>query len=361
MQEEKQTVPIDRLRDLALLRSIVTPVAAVAVSFVLGGLLLLLTGHSPIAAYAGLFRGAFGNANAFAGTLMTTTPLIFSALSFLIAYKAGLFNAGNEGQLLVGAFAAALVGAAFGRVPAVLYIPLVVLTGFAAGALWGLIPAVWRLYWGINELVTTLMMNYVASLLTDYLTLNVFRSPTVQTGTNTQTIAMLPAARLSSIFPPYHVTLALPFGIAAALIVSWFLYSTVGGYQLRMAGQQPEFARYGGISVRRTRILAMVLSGGLAGIGGAAQVAGIFYAYVTPFTVGLGFNGVLIALLVRGNALLVPPVAFFFGALQSGALNMQIFTNVSRYIIGVLTTLFILLASVQKARFSMSTRIGSGD
>ncbi len=94
--------------------------------------------------------------------------------------------------------------------------------------------------------------------------------------------------------------------------------------------------------------MAMILSGGLAGVGGAAQVAGIFYAYVTPFTVGLGFNGVLIALLVRGNALLVPPVSFFFGALQSGALNMQIFTNVSQYIIGVLTALFILLASARR-------------
>ncbi len=337
--------------DASLVASIAMPFIAVAVSFVLGGVLLLLTGHDPIQAYGGLFRGAFGNANALAGTLMTTTPLIFSALSFLIAYKAGLFNAGNEGQLLVGAFAAALTGAAVGGLPSVFSVLLVLVTGFAAGALWGIIPAIWKLYWGINELVTTLMMNYVASLLTDYLTLNVFRSPTVQTGTNTQTIAMLPAARLGSIFPPYHVTLALPLGVALAIVVYWYLHATVGGYQLRMSGQQPVFARYGGISVRRTRLSAMVLSGGLAGLGGAVQVAGIFYAYVTPFTVGLGFNGVLIALLVRGNALLVPLAAFFFGALQSGALNMQIFTSVSRYIIGVLTALFILLASVQKAGF----------
>jgi general nucleoside transport system permease protein len=354
---QAQAIKLDRSR----LASIAAPFAAVAVSFLLGGVLLLLTGHNPFHAYGGLLRGAFGNANALAGTLMTTTPLIFSALSFLIAYKAGLFNAGNEGQLLVGAFAAALVGAAFGGLPAALYLPLVLVAGFAAGALWGIVPAVWKLFWGINELVTTLMMNYVASLLTDYLTLNVFRSPTVQTGTNTQTIAMAPAARLGSIFPPYHVTMALPLGVAAALIVFWFLYYTVGGYQLRMSGQQPGFARYGGISVRQTRLFAMVLSGGLAGLGGAVQVAGIFHAYVTPFTVGLGFNGVLIALLVRGNALLVPPVAFFFGALQSGALNMQIFTNVSRYIIGVLTALFILLASVQNAGLSTRGLFRTGD
>ncbi len=327
-------------------------IISILFSFAIGAILLLITGQNPIDAYQGLFQGAFGSNNAFAGTLTTTTPLIFSALSFLVAFRAGIFNAGNEGQLLMGAFFAAWMGFSFNNIPQIIHIPLVLLAGALGGAVWSFFPAIWRLYLGVNEIVTTLMMNFVARLLNDYLVFYVFRSPTVQAGTNAQTSTMAPNAVFPSLFPPYQVTFALPLGIVIAVLIFWILYRTVFGYNLRMSGQQSNFAQYGGISVKRTRLFAMLISGGLAGLGGAAQVAGVFHAYVSPFTDGLGFNGVLISLLVRNNPLLVPLSALLFGALQSGALKMQIFTNVSRYIIGVLTGTFILFASAQQLGFS---------
>jgi general nucleoside transport system permease protein len=337
---------------LGVLKPLLPITTAVVLAFLAGALLLISTGQNPIPAFAGLFQGAVGNRNAIAGTLTTTTPLIFSALSFLVAYRAGIFNAGNEGQLLIGAIFASVAGFSFPGLPSFLYIPVVLLAGALGGALWSFLPAIWRLYLGVNELVTTLMMNYIATLLNGFLVMNVWRSSTVQPGTNAQTITMNPNAIFPSLFPPYAVTLALPLGILLAILIHWVLFRTVWGYELRMSGQQPLFADYGGVSVRNMRLLAMLLSGALAGLGGAAQVGGVFHAYVNPFTEGLGFNGVLIALLVHNNALLIPVGAFFFGALQSGALKMQIFTNVSRYIIGVLTATLILFTSTQQLGFS---------
>jgi simple sugar transport system permease protein len=359
--ENKQILKSNFLDKFKILKPALPIVIAVILAFLAGALLLISTGQNPLPAYAGLIQGAFGNKNAVAGTLTTTTPLIFSALSFLVAARAGIFNAGNEGQLLIGGMFAAVAGFSFPNLPNYLYIPVVLIAGAIGGALWGFFPAVWRLYLGVNELVTTLMMNYIAALLNAFLVMNVWRSSTVQQGTNAQTISMDPNAILPSIFPPYAVTLALPLGILLAILIHWVMYRTVWGYKLRMSGQQPEFSEYGGISVKRTRLVAMLLSGALAGLGGAAQVGGVFHTYVNPFTEGLGFNGVLIALLVRNNALLVPVGAFFFGALQSGALKMQIFTNVSRYIIGVLTATVILFASAQQfnlfKKFSFSSFI----
>lgn len=349
--ESKTVVPWFR-RLAHWMRGALPIIVAVLVSFGIGAILLLLTGQNPIDAYKGLWEGAFGSRSAFAGTLTTTTPLIFSALAFLFAFRAGVFNAGTEGQLLIGAFLSAWVGFSIVGLPAFIHIPLLLLAGALGGALWAFLPGIWRIYFGVNEIVTTLMMNYIAVLLNDFLTLNVFRNPSVQPGTNAQTPDLAASATLPSLLPPYAVTLALPLGILLAILIYWLLYKTVFGYELRMRGQQENFARYGGISTNRAAFYAMLISGALAGLGGAAQVAGVFHAYVTPFTTGLGFNGVLIALLIANNPLAVPIGAFFFGALQSGALKMQIFTEVSRYIIGVLTGTFVLLASAQQLGIS---------
>lgn len=347
------------LREIAQrLRGALPIFVSVLVSFGIGAVLLLLTGQNPIDAYRGLWEGAFGSRNAFAGTLTATTPLIFSALAFLIAFRAGVFNAGTEGQLLIGAFWAAWAGFSISGLPPVIHIPIVFLAGVVGGALWAFLPGLWRIYFGVNEIVTTLMMNYIAVLLNNYLVLNVFRNPAVQPGTNAQTPNLAAAATLPSLFPPYAVTLALPLSIVLAVALYWLLHRTVFGYELRMGGQQPNFARYGGISTKRAALSAMLMSGALAGLGGAAQVGGVFHAYVTPFTEGLGFNGVLIALLTKNNPLAAPIGSFFFGALQSGALKMQIFTDVSRYIIGVLTGTFVLFASAQHMGFLQRGALG---
>jgi ABC-type uncharacterized transport system permease subunit len=334
-------------------RRLVLPVAGISLAVVLAGLVssivLLATGQSPVDAARGLWDGAFGGRQETLATLAQTTPLIFAALSFMFAFRAGIFNAGGQGQIVMGAFAAAWVGAAapFRGLPAGVHIPLVVLAGAVGGAAWSLPPILLRIFAGTNEILTTLMMSYIAALLNDYLVQSVFRAPNIQPGTNAQTPLISHSAKFPTLFSGSQVTFLLPLGVAAAAAIWAFYRATVPGYELNMFGKGPAVARSGGIGTRRVMLTAMLASGALAGIAGAEAVGGVFYADITPFTSDLGFNGILAALLVGNVPLLIPFAALFFGAVQQGGLGLQIFTPISQYIAGILTATVIVFASAR--------------
>lgn len=342
-----QGVPVNVLS--ALVRGLGAargPIVAIVLAFAAAALLVLVTGKDPVEASRALIQGSVGTPSAIAGTLALATPLIFSALAFAVAFRGSMFNAGVEGQLLVGAFASAVVGFSF-QLPPVLHIALLLLAGALGGAIWALLPAIWRVAVGANEIVTTLMMNFVAIALTDYFVLYPFRAAG-QSGSAIKTASIAVSAELPRIWPPYNVTIALPIAVVCAFAAWFALRRFVFGYEVRMVGTAPGFARASGIDPGRRQIAVMLISGALAGLGGAAQVGGVFHAFVSPFASNLGFNGVLVALLVGNSALGIPPAAFFIAALQSGAITMELTTTISRYIVGALIAIIIVFVSARR-------------
>lgn len=322
-------------------------VLAVVLAAGVGALVLTLVGEDPIAAYQALIEGAVGSPSSLQATLAQTTPVMLAALSFVVAFRAGIFNAGGQGQVVMGAFAAALVGSAsaLADLPGPLHVALVVLGGAVGGALWSLPPVLFKVWWGTNEILTSLMLTYVAALLNDYLVQGPFRASSVQPGSNAQTESLLESAEFPQLVAGSQVTFLLPAGVILALLIWWGMRSTTLGYEMRFHGQAPQAALSGGMPTKRIMITAMLLSGALAGVAGAAIVGGVFGADITPFPPDIGFNGILAALLVGTQPLLVPFSAFLFGALAQGGLGLQIFTGVSQYIALILTATVIIFAA----------------
>lgn len=343
----------------SMLRSILPVVTAVLAALAAGAMLILISGHNPLVAYLELFRGAFiGRAN-LANTLQATTPLLYTGLSFMIAFRAGIFNSGGDGQLMVGALAATVAGVLIRGWPAHLHVPLAMGAGILAGAVWALVPALVRLRYGANEIISTMMMNFVALYLTDYLVQNHFKGSGV-IGTTAATPRILASAQLASIMPPYLVTAALPAGILLAILLHAILRRTVYGYEINITGTNSTVAEYAGISVFRVMLTAMLVSGGVAGLGGATLIMGVQKRFVTPFVSTLGLNGIIACLLGRNRPLGVVVGAFFLGALQSGGLFLQYRTFVSERIILVLSGLIILfVTATELTRFSGRTEEGA--
>jgi len=338
-------------RQPALLRRPVPPavwraawvLTAIVLAAVVGGLVLAAVGEDPVGAYQGLFDGAFGTAGETRATLAQTTPLILAALSFVVAFRSGIFNAGGQGQVVMGAFTAAAVGSsALGDLPGPLAVPVVVAAGALGGALWSLPPVLFKVWWGTNEILTSLMATYVASLLNDYLVQGPFRAESVQPGANAQTESLRENAVLPALLPGSQVTILLPVAVALAVLAWWAFRRTTLGYELRLQGESPLAARSGGVATNRIMITGMLLSGAIAGVAGAAVVGGVFHAQISPFPPDIGFNGILAALLVGASPLLTPLAALLFGALSQGGLGLQIFQGVSQYIALVLTATVIL-------------------
>jgi simple sugar transport system permease protein len=325
----------------AMLRAAVVPVAAVLVALVIGAIIIAISGSNPLEAYTALLRGGLGNARALGRTLEKATPLIFGGLAISLAFKGGLFNIGAQGQLLFGAIVAAYVGFAFQGLPAIVHIPLALLAGALTGALWGAIPGALKAYTGAHEVITTIMLNFVAINLTDWLADGPWkdRSPG-------NIVARTPAVADSAALPEIgNVPLGILIAVLVAALVWWMIGRSTLGFDLRTVGQNPSAALYAGMSVRRVTILAMVASGFLAGLGGAVETLGVVGRFQPGFNVGLGFTAITIALLARTNPLGVIPAALLIGAMQAGASRMQFDSGVSPEIIDVVQALILFFVA----------------
>lgn len=336
-------------RNLGLLRASGRTAMAIGFALLVAALVLIGTRQSPWVAAQGIFQGAFGSSITTLSTLALATPLIFSALSFAFGFRAGIFNAGGQGQFEMGAFLAAWAGFSpwFSAWPGYAHVPLVILAGAVGGALWSLPPILWKIYAGMNEILTTLMMSYVASLLNQYLVLNVFRAANLQPGANAQTSPLVHAAQFPVLFPQSQVTLMLPLALGMAIGLWVFYRWSILGYEFTMVGKGEALAESSGLPVKRLKIMAMLGSGALAGLAGATVVGGVFMADVTPIGGSVGFNGILAALLAGNTPIGIPLTAMFFGAIQNGGLGLQIFTPVSRYISDVVMAAIIIFASAR--------------
>ncbi len=322
------------------------PILAVVAALLVGVLFILWVGKDPILAYKALWRVTFGSTRNTLETLVDTVPLIFTGLSVALAFRCGLFNIGGEGQYLVGSLAAAVAGYALPGLPAVVHIPLVLLAGFAAGGLWAALPGWLKARFGIHEVINTIMMNYISLYFVHWLVIAHLKDPT---NLSQRTPKILESAVLPNLLQNTRFHLGFFVALLVALGVYFLLWRTIAGYEIRAVGLAPAAAEYGGISVARNIILAMVLSGGLAGLAGAVQVAGISLAYYDGAGfVGYGFNGIAVALLGRNHPAGVLVGALLFGALgRGGVRGMQAIADVPKSMIGVVQAAIIFFIAAE--------------
>jgi len=350
-----------------LARELLFPLLAVIAAFIIGGLIILAIGDNPFEVYRLLLSSAFGLYDALGNftfdnwgyTLFYATPLIFTGLAVALAFKCGLLNIGAEGQLYVGAFAAAWVGITFARVPGLALVPLALLAAIVVGGVWGAIPGVLKARFGSHEVINTIMLNFVAVGLLSYLTQRHYKAvgdPIMQT---VPIAGQAHIARFHALLAPVGINFPqrIPLNVAfllallACFIVWVFLWRTKWGYEIRAVGSNPAAAEYGGINVKRQIVLAMALSGALAGMVGINEVLGYRYRYYHDFsggTASYGFTGIAVALLGRNHPVGIVLAAILFGALIRGGLFVDIFTeNVSKDLVQVLQAIIILFVAME--------------
>ncbi len=319
------------------------PLGAIAGATILAGFFLLLLGADPAAALRALARGAFGDAVALENTLIRTGPLVLVGLGMALAFRCGVWNIGGEGQLYAGALAAtaAAVGTGF-ALPASVALPLILLSGLAAGAAWGAVAGVLKVSRGVSEVLSTLMLNFIAILAVAW----AVGGPLQETAATYPQSGAFPAAARLPLMPGTH---RLHAGLACALLLPpllWlFLFRSAAGLRLRAVGLAPRVARYAGISPGRETLRVLVLSGSLAGLAGAIEVAGVTGRLFQNLSPGYGFTAIAVALLARLHPLGVLPAALFFAALASGSGAMQRSAGVPSVTVQVIEAGVILLSA----------------
>jgi general nucleoside transport system permease protein len=317
---------------------------------VIGAIIIMLSGSSfqeMLEAYKALLVGSVGSLRAISATLTEATPLILTGLCAAIAFRAGLFNIGGEGQLLIGGMCAVLVGFSFSGLPAYVHLPLAIIAGLVGGALYGFIPGLLKAKTGAHEVIVTIMLNYISYLLVGYL----LKSALFQREGRNDPISksVEPSAQMPALLhwldPAMKVHLGLFIALGAAWFVWWLLFRTTTGFEFRAVGANPSAARYAGMSVTKVYILVMVIAGGLAGLAGAGQVLGVLNRASPGFSAGLGFDGLAVALLGRSNPWGVVGAALLFGGLTAGGQTMQASTDVGIDLISVIQALIIIFVA----------------
>lgn len=301
---------------------LLAPAMALLLAMAAGHLLILAYGASPRQVFGVLLEGTWGNAYGIGQVLFKATPLILTGLAVALPFRAGLFNIGAEGQVVLGALATAVLGWALpAATPALIAVPLCAVAGFTAGALWGGLPGALKARFGAHEVISTIMLNFVALALVNYLVARHLHVPETL-----HTPAIIEAARMTRLsvwFSALHgsaVSTALLAALAAAGGCWWFLFHTPLGYELRVQGHSAPAARAAGISSLRASVLALALGGGLAGLVGMGAVQGHKYYFEEGFSGGIGFMGIAVALLGRNHPVGVVLAALLFGTLSQGGL-----------------------------------------
>ena len=369
------------------LQILLVPALAVLTGFIIGAIVIVLSNDAVIAAYrnffnapgaavaatwnavatayGALFRGSIGSIPdifrgiqsysatgdskplllaiyPFTESLATVTPYILAGLAVAVGFKCGLFNIGAEGQFGIGALCSAFVGYSIHGLPWFIHLPLALLAGAAGGALWGAIPGLLKGLTGAHEVVTTIMMNYISFRLSDWLLNGPMKAP----GYRPLTSVVENSAMLPRFFPePLRFNWGFILALVIAGFVYWFLFKTTLGFEIRAVGANPDGARYAGMNIVRNFVIAMTLSGGLAGLAGATQVLGIDHWVGQGFSAGYGFDSIAIALLGQSHPLGVVLAALLWGTLRSGATSMQSLAGVPIEIISIIQGLVIVFVA----------------
>lgn len=346
----------------SLLQELLIPSLAVLSGLIIGAIIIGLSGANVLDAYGALFTGSFGSLTEliagiqnytatgdqteflksiypFTESLVAATPYILAGLSVAIGFRCGLFNIGAEGQLLIGSLSAVFVGYSVKGLPAFIHLPLALLAGAVGGAVWGMIPGYLKARFGAHEVVNTIMMNWIAFRLSDWLLSGPMKSP----GFRPVTQNVLATAELPRFFDaPLRFNWGFVLALVMAYAVYWFLFKTTLGFEIRSVGASPDAAKYAGMNIIRNFVFVMALAGGLAGLAGATQVLGVDHWVGQGFSAGYGFDAIALALLGKSHPFGVVLAALLFGFLRSGATDMQSMAGIPIDIISIIQGLIIV-------------------
>ena len=327
-------------------------IASVLLAAAIGGILLKMFGLSATAGLKGLIVGSFGSLSAIDTTLFMATPIIGTGLAVAVAQQAGLFNIGAEGQLFLGAFAAALVGIYLGHLPSIIVIPTAFLAGALAGSTVAALAAALKNWFGAHEVITTIMLNFIAIEFTSYLVNYHFQVPD---GLAPQTREIGPSAVLPPLFRGYQVSGMLFVALLFLGFYAVIIYRSKLGFEIRAVGASVGASEAAGINPYRTRLVAMVLSGAFAGIAGAGEVLGNFGRFIDRFSPGYGFDGVTVAVMGQGHPLGILSGAVVVGGLRSAGTYLDLFTKIPIDFAVLLQGLIILFITAPRLIESIAT------
>ncbi len=327
----------------------VVSLVAVILALVIGAVILAIIGGNPFRAYAHIAGAAFGDIGVFSDTLVKATPLIFTGTACAVAFKMKLWNIGAEGQFLMGALGASIVilaGIVSEEAPKLVILIAMGLGGFLFGALWGFIPGILKARLRVNEIITTLMLNYIALALLNYFIFGVWSEGGFQMTRMFERSAWMP--RLADYASEFPILRGLTthggfiLAVIVAIIVWYIMFRSLWGYEIRLIGDNPRAAEYAGIKITRNTVLVLMLSGAIAGLGGMSEIAGVIHRLQASISPGYGFTGIIIAWLAKLNPIIVIPVSILFGGLLLAGREIQP-SGVPRLIQGII--LFMLIAS----------------
>lgn len=326
---------------------VVVPIFAVIVALIVGALIMLATAVdiSTIGkSYLALLQGSVGSLNAISETLTSAIPLVLAGLGLALGFRAGLFNIGAEGQIVVGGIVAVIFGFSFPNMPWILHLPLALLAGAVAGGLYASIAGWLRAATGAHEVISTIMLNLISYRLLDYmLGLGWVQRPGRADPVSRSVFESAELPRLlTAIDPNLRVHAGIFVMIGAVILVYWLLFKTKTGFEFRASGENPDAARYAGMRASLTIVLAMATAGALAGLAGANQVLGVLERATPGFSAGIGFTAISVALLGRSHPVGVLFAGLLFGALEAGGRQMQVDAGVSIDLIGIIQALIIV-------------------
>lgn len=317
---------------------------------ILGMVLILIQGANPVEAFSALINGAVGSKAAIASSIRWSIPVVIAAMAAVVAQKSGIINLGIDGQIYMGAFTAALVGA-FIPMPGIIHKIVAIIIGGLAGALFAVIPALLRAYMKIDEMITTLMFNYSAILFTEYFTLKL-----MGLGANTSpdliaTPEILDSAKLLRFLPPYQATTGIIIAVIIFIIITFFYNKTKTGYEWKMIGKNITFSKYGGIKTIKNFFIIFLTSAFISGICGAVEILGPHERFRSYFASNLGWDGIMVALIGRNNPVATVIFAIIWGMIKAGSMSMERTTDVSRILVTLVQALFVLFITVDISSF----------
>ncbi|MED5313515.1 MAG: ABC transporter permease [Pseudomonadota bacterium] len=332
-------------RDLFLLQ-----MAALLLAMLIGALIMIATSVAPatiLQSFVAMAHGSLGSMHALSETVTAAIPLVLSGLGIGLAFRAGLFNIGAEGQMVVGGLATAVASFAITGLPIWIHLPLALVIGLSVGALYAAIAGILKAATGAHEVISTIMLNLISFRLLDY----VLRQPVIQKEGRSDPIskAVLETAELPRLLAFIDGNLRLHAGLfimlLAVAVVYWLLFRSKLGFAFRISGENPGAARYAGIHAGLTVVLAMAIAGALAGLAGATQISGVLGRATPGFTAGIGFDAIAVALLGRSHPVGILLAGLLFGALEAGGRQMQVDAGVSIDLIGIIQALIIIFVA----------------
>jgi ABC-type uncharacterized transport system permease subunit len=344
-----------RIEEVPRWLPLVVSLGAIVLALILGGVVLALVGGNPFLTYIHIAKASFGGWGVFSDTLVKATPILLTGLACTVAFRMKLWNIGAEGQLILGAFAASAVVLAPllpANTPKAIMLLTMAIAGIVAGALWGFVPGILKAKLKVNEVVTTLMMNYIAISWNNFFIYAVWSEGGFQMSPVFPPSAWMPRladyADQISAFRGLTTHLGLIAGLVAAGILWWVLYKSKWGFEIQLIGDNPNAARYAGIDIVRNTVLVMMLSGGLAGLAGMSEISGVVHRLQGAISPGYGFTGIIVAWLAKLNPLVVIPVSVLFGALLLAGREIQP-SGIPKLIQGII--LFCLISSEVLLRY----------